>query len=146
MTGGPSIEPGLAVLPAGAIAVSAAGLLGAVLVYAYTGQTDVGGFVSLAVFAMLVAFAIGGLAAPPLAKRIVGNDPLSWGNAALTGALAPLIPAVAILLVKLPLAAWADEEFTIAAWPAGLAMLAACGAVGGLVFRALYGARRFTPQ
>lgn len=145
MSRAPVTEPGLGLLPAGALAATATALLSAGIIYWYTGQTAIGGFISLFAFALMVAFALGGFAAPAVARYVVGKDPLSWSGSVLTGVLAGLIPFALVLLVKLVVgligASMEDENFAIGDWPAGLVMVAICGAAGGLIFRALYGAR-----
>lgn len=146
MTRKPVVEPGMALLPAGAIAAFTGGVVGATLTCWNDNLVGVGGYVAMIFFSTVIAFVLGGLAAPPLAKRIIGSRPVNWGNSALAATLGATVPATLFVLVQAPLADWRQEPFSITDAATGLAMLALSGAVAGLVFRACYGPRTIEPR
>jgi len=136
--------PRMTVLPAGILAATAGGMVWAAASCWYNGQLDLRSFVGTTLLSAIVGMAIGALAAPALARWTIRDGALGWGNAALTGALAPTVPAVIFLLATVPVRAWIGEELAIRGWIAGIPMLALAGAVAGVAFRSLYGCRPVT--
>jgi hypothetical protein len=136
----------MGLLVSGAIAAVTGGIVAATLVCWGNSRVDVSAYVGMVFFSVMIALFLGGLAAPPLAKWIIGNGSVSWGNSAITSTLTAALPATLFVLVRAPFVSWGDEPFPIADTLNGLAMLALSGAAAGLVFRALYGARAIEPR
>lgn len=137
----PVTEPGMGLLASGVIAAVTGGVVAATLVCWGDSRVDGSAYVGMVFFSVLIALFVGGLAAPPLAKWIIGNGLVSWGNSVITSALAAALPATLFVLIRAPFASWSDELFPIADTLNGLSMLALSGAAAGVAFRALYGAR-----
>jgi hypothetical protein len=136
----------MGLLASGAIAAVTGGIVAATLVCWGNSGVDISAYVGMVFFSVMIALFLGGLAAPPLAKWIIGSGSVSWGNSAVTSTLAAALPATLFVLVRAPFVSWGDEPYPIADTLNGLAMLALSGTAAGLVFRALYGARPIEPR
>jgi hypothetical protein len=136
----------MGLLASGAIAAVTGGIVAATLVCWGNSRVDVSAYIGMVFFSVMIALFLGGLAAPPLAKWIIGSGSVSWGNSAITAMLTAALPATLFVLVRAPFERWGDELFPIADTLNGLAMLVLSGAGAGLVFRALYGARPIEPR
>jgi len=136
---GPGLGMGL--LASGVIAAVTGGIVAATLVCWGDSRVDISTYAGMVFFSVMIALFLGGLAAPPLAKWIIGGGSVSWGNSAITSILTAALPATLFVLIRAPFINWGDELFPIVDILNGLSMLALSGAAAGLAFRALYGAR-----
>lgn len=130
----------------GAIAAVTGGIVAATLVCWGDSQVGVTAYVGMVFFSVMIALFLGGLAAPPLAKWIIGSGSVSWGNSTITSTLTAVLPATLFVLVRVPFVSWGDAPFPVDDTLNGLSMLALSGAAAGLTFRALYGARPIEPR
>ena len=146
MTRGPITEPGMGVLPAGAIASTVGGAIWAAANCWYSGVLEPRTFAVTMIVSAIIGMIAGGLFGSTVARRLIGDEPLRWSSAALAGALIPTALALLFLLACLPARMWSDDPFPIEGWIAGIPMLALAGAVAGLTFRALHGERRIAKR
>lgn len=134
MTGAQKRRMRAGILSAIAAAAAGAGI------YSYgLGLTVEAWLRSTGAFGIPIALIITGLAAPSVAKVVVGNRPLTWGNSALIGVLTAIGPLGIILLAVVALRLGFGREVDFDNWDAGFLALLGAGVAGGLVFRALHG-------
>ncbi|MCW3847309.1 hypothetical protein OF829_08650 [Sphingomonas sp. LB-2] len=128
-------------LRAVAITALVAAVAGDILFCIATGQFEVTtAFLMLWGFFLIAAAHIA-LAAPPIARIVIGSQPLTPFNCALTGMLAGVLPTAAFLVIGVAAQTYLGNAVDLREWLFGLVGMAICGIVAGLVFEAVSPAR-----